>query len=232
MRDYLLFIDVETSGLPKKWDKPYNVPGNWPSVVQVSWLVYTSNGKEVKQEDHFIKDKDILLSHTATKVHGITSSFLDDAGIKRKRTLSILNNDLKKYKPLVIGHFIQLDLHVLGADYYRSGVENRLAQFPTFCTMEASKHLVRNPTKKFLRLYELHQLLFKTSTVLHHNANEDARLTARCFFELLRRADIDAAKVSAEQKFVSEPKPANKKRGCMFMFSFLLILTIVILKLL
>lgn len=46
LKDYLLFIDTEATGLPKKWNLPYNTPGNWPDAVQISWLLYTKEGQK------------------------------------------------------------------------------------------------------------------------------------------------------------------------------------------
>ncbi len=57
MSDYLLFIDTETSGLPKKWGLPYSAKNNWPFSVQIAWVIYTKEGQKVKQENHFIKEK-------------------------------------------------------------------------------------------------------------------------------------------------------------------------------
>jgi DNA polymerase-3 subunit epsilon len=53
LNDYLLFIDTEASGLPLKWNLPYNADENWPHALQVSWLIYDKYNTLVKQQDHY-----------------------------------------------------------------------------------------------------------------------------------------------------------------------------------
>jgi len=57
VNNHLLFIDTETSGLPKKWNKPYDTLGNWPHAVQVAWLVYSESGELIKEENFYIRDE-------------------------------------------------------------------------------------------------------------------------------------------------------------------------------
>lgn len=35
-----LFIDTETTGLPKEYDAPYTDIDNWPRLVQLAWIVF------------------------------------------------------------------------------------------------------------------------------------------------------------------------------------------------
>jgi DNA polymerase III subunit epsilon len=224
VRDYFLFIDTEASALPKKWDEPYSKKGNWPHSVQLSWIIYTKDGKEIKQENHYISDNDFEISNSAKTVHGITREFINGNGISRKEVLALLTTDINKYDPLIIGHFIELDFHLIGADCYRAGIRNPLLDYPTFCTMLATTHLVQNPSKKFLKLCDLYSLLFNASMANHHNALEDARATAKCFFELLKRGEIDNAKIAKQEKFLTEPKLKKDNNGCAFIFLIALLL--------
>lgn len=178
------------SGLPKRWDLPYTQEGNWPFTLQVSWLVFTKDGQLVKTEDHYIKDLSIDISESSRRIHGLTQEFININGQSRKDVLSLLRDDLQTYQPIVIGHFIELDFHVLSADYQRLGQENPMQEWPFFCTMLATRHRVKNPAKKYLSLDELHQQLFAVPFANQHNALDDAAATAACFFELLKRREI------------------------------------------
>ena len=111
-------------------------------------------------------------------------------GESRRKVLSYLSKDLYKYKPLVVGHFMEFDYHILSADYCRAEVNNPLKKLPIFCTMLATKQFVRNPEVKFLRLGELYKTLFNSSLENQHNAMVDSQATAECFFELVKRGVI------------------------------------------
>jgi DNA polymerase-3 subunit epsilon len=190
VKDYLLFIDTEASGLPKKWNLPYSVPENWPHAVQVSWLIFTKTGEKIKEENHYINNNDFDISPGALSVHGLTKQFLQQTGMPRRELLQLLTRDLQQYEPTVVGHFTELDYRVIGADYFREGLENPMEALSTFCIMKATQHLQQNPDSKFLRLGNLYEILFKRPLLSQHNALVDATATAECFFELVKRKEI------------------------------------------
>lgn len=199
MRDYLLFVDTETSGLPKDWKKPYSKKGNWPHIVQVAWVIYTKDGNEVKAENHFINNDDFRITAASQKIHGITPELLLKNGKSRKTVMKFLSEDLQKYQPLVVGYFMQLDFHMLGVGFYRSGMENPLKELPTFCAMKASASYSHFPYRKYLGLKELYTKLFQTPLLHQHDAMVDARATARCFFELVKKGVIDDETIAQQQ---------------------------------
>lgn len=201
MSNYLLVIDTETSSLPKRWDKPYSLSGNWPFAVQISWYVYTREGEVVKREDHYINNNDFEISEASFAIHKLDKQFLSAKGEERKNVLTLLSSDLNLYKPLVIGHCIELDFHVLGAEYYRSDMENPLTSLSTFCTMIASEKLSYNPARKYLRLGDLYKTLFNKPLLNQHNAIVDAGATGECFFEMHRRKLID------DRMIAEQPQP-------------------------
>lgn len=214
MRDYLLFIDTECSGLPRRWDAPYSEESNWPYSLQVAWVIYTKDGQEVKWENHYIKDDDFKISPSAYKIHRITREFLLKNGKSRREVMTLLADDVLKYQPLIVGHFLQLDIHMAAVDFYRANIENPLKNLPSFCTMLASSVLVKNPRKKYLRLPELYDMLFNTILVYHHNAIVDVRATAECFFELVKRGYINDEVIEQQQIKAAPPPAATEKPGC------------------
>ncbi len=214
MQKYLLFIDTETSGLPKDWKLPYSDNANWPYAVQVSWVIYTAEKVEVKREDHYIGDTDFVISKKAYGVHGITRAYLDQHGEPRKTVMDLLYNDLVQYQPLVVGHFVELDLHVTGADFYRLGMEQPIVNLPMFCTMLSTKHMVRNPQMQYLKLGQLYELLFNKQMPKQHNALVDALATAECFFELLRLGTIDDEIIAKQQSEREKIQKPVLKGGC------------------
>lgn len=200
MEDYILFVDTETSGLPKKWNVPYNTDGNWPFSVQIAWIIYDRYGHEIKRENYYIYEEEIELEAASVKVHGITLDFLKENGVRRKFVLRKLAYDIKKYRPLMVSHFVEFDKHILNADFYRSKMDCPLENIPSYCTMLASKSYIKNPQSNFLRLAEFYDFLFGKVLEGLHDAIRDAEATASVFFELVRRGDWNDEKIKEQQK--------------------------------
>lgn len=222
MRDYFLFLDIETSGLPRKWDLPGSDTDNWPCAVQVSWTVCHRSGQKIKTEDHYVNNGAVSLCAKAKQVHGLTQDFLRRHGKPREAVLTAFRNDLEAYRPLIVGHFLELDFRVLTADFCRIGRKNPMDDCPLCCTMLATQHLVRNPAKKYLRLEELHHLLFDASFANPHNAAMDVQATAACFFALVEKGEINP-----EADFRNEilrHRKTSGRPGCGLLF-FLFIFT-------
>lgn len=228
MTDYLLFIDTEASGLPKNWRLSYSAKNNWPFSVQISWIIYTREGQKVKEENHFIKENDLKIARSAIKIHGITQSFLKANGVDRRKVMQMLSDDVQKYNPLIIGHFMEFDYHMAGVDFYRTGIENPVKKEMTFCTMLATAHFVKNPVSKFLRLSQLYEMLFNNAFKNQHNALADATATSECFFELVRRGEINDQTIISQQKETFKSYRGNKGTGCIVPLLFILFLFLLI----
>lgn len=148
-------------------------------------------------------------------------------GGDRKEVMDLLHKDLEKYQPLVIGHFMEFDRHMIGADFYRTGIENLVKKQNTFCTMLATTHLVKNPSLHFFRLGELYEALFQKTLQNQHDALVDAKATSECFFELLRRNEIDDETIALQQK-EAQSETVTKDSGCFIPMLALIVFTILI----
>jgi len=190
LKKHLLFIDTETTGIPKRWKLPYSEIENWPSAIQVSWILYEDNGSEVKREDCYINVSDLEISAKSFKIHGITKEFLSKNGKDRKPVLEKLSKDIQQYQPIIIGHFTKFDIDTLSCDFYREGLENPFKQSTFYCTMLKSKDYNFNPSVIYLRLNQLFEFLFNKKMQPSHNAMIDAEITAKCFFEIRSRGEI------------------------------------------
>lgn len=233
MKEYLLFVDTETSGIPKDWNKPYSEAGNWPYIVQIAWVVFTKDGKEVKSENHYIKSNDYTISDVSRRIHGITEDFLQTHGKERKAVMQLLHHDLLEFQPLVISHFAQLDFHMVGLGFYRAGLTNPLLNLPTFCTMTLTHNFKISPFQKQLRLGELYQRLFSLSLENQHDALVDARATAKCFFKLKDNGDIDDGIIKRQQiderpSYELGKKP-NLKKNIIYVIGILLSVIVIYL---
>jgi DNA polymerase III subunit epsilon len=228
LREYLLFIDTEASGLPKKWRAPSPNDNNWPHSVQISWVVYRKDGTEIKYENHYVGDNDFRIRPSAIKIHGITREYLNKEGVGRGEILTKLTNDIKEYEPLLIAHFMEFDYHLLTADFIRSGIENPLPNAELFCTMLATKGYLSESKRPFLKLCDVYYMLFNETLNDQHNALVDARATAECFFELLKRGHINDDKIK-EQNIFERIENVDKNVGCSAFVLIIVIVTVMII---
>ena len=186
----LLFIDTETTGKPKKWNLPYSATDNWPSAVQLSWILFDKNGFEIKRENFYIDVEDLKISSRSQKIHGISREFLTQNGQTRRQVLKKLSEDIVEFNPLIVGHFTEFDIHTLSCDFYRSDLENPFTGSQFYCTMLKSKEFNSKPEVTYLRLPELYQFLFNENMTVFHNALYDVEATAKCFHKIFSEGKI------------------------------------------
>lgn len=231
--DYLLFVDTETTGLPKKWNEAYSTKNNWPHIVQIAWIITDFKGKVLKKENHYIKIGEEKISENAYKIHHISSKFLSLHGKPRAWVLDLFDQDIRYYQPLLVGHFMELDFHMLKADYFRSDLSTYiLDQLPQYCTMQTSSRYVRNPEVQGLRLGEFYTYLFNEKARKMHNALADTETTLKIFFELLNINEISKEEIFSQQASL-KTKQKFPDKWISFSFGlFILILSIILLVLL
>ncbi|GAB2787217.1 DNA polymerase-3 subunit epsilon [Hymenobacter luteus] len=209
-QEYLLFLDTETTGLPRRWDRPYAEEKEWPCIAQLAWVVYTTAGEWVKSDQDYLQIPAGRMPAAAIAIHGLTPEFLREHGQEPAAVLRRLLQDLETYHPRVVGHFLRFDFHVLGAAFSRAGLPNPLPGLPQFCTMKATwPPLSGAPHHRHLRLHELHELLFGRPMDRLHDAYLDAAATARCFFELQRRGLLPPAKLAGQLPLSVPGAPAS-----------------------
>jgi DNA polymerase-3 subunit epsilon len=190
VQDYILFVDTETTGYPSGWTAPYSIDARWPHIVQLAWVLYDNQGKFIKGESHYLKPPTNKLTASSIHVHGLNDQFLSDNGEDPKQILKLFYSDLKIYNPLVVGHYIRFDFHILGANFYRYGLANPLINLQTFCTMLSVQPTDTAGIIRYQRLNEVYFRLFHAYLEKEHDAWIDASATARVFFELLQKNEI------------------------------------------
>ncbi|MFB6320686.1 exonuclease domain-containing protein [Saccharicrinis sp. FJH54] len=198
---YILFLDTETSGIPKHWDNPVLFEKKWPYILQISWVIYDEDGNKVKSENHYIKPGRIRITKSSRKIHGITLKKLDKIGEDRREVVELLAADFEFYKPLIVGHFLEFDKKMLNVGFYRSGIKYDADRLPTFCTMQLTRDAGLNPNGTgYLRLKDLYRVLFHKNQQNPHDALNDAETTALCFFELKKRGLITDQVISDQKQ--------------------------------
>ncbi len=203
MHDYFLFIDTETSGLPKNWRAPYSKENNWPHILQIAWIIFDSNYIEVKRENHYLQNNGFSIDRAAQKIHHITNEFLAINGEPVKPVMQSFCEDMKKFNPLVIGHFIELDFHMVNVELNRLGIDSIFENSTFYCTMKASADYVTNSIISHLKLDKFYTILFNEEPAEHHNALSDALNTSKIFFHLLKDRKISLTSIyNQEQTFI------------------------------
>ena len=220
-------IDTECSSLPKNWKASYAQSENWPFLVQISWLIYRWDGTLVKQENHYISDPDFNTSPESLAIHHISDDMRKEKGTSTKSVLSLLSADLKSYQPIILGHFVELDFHLINAAYYRIGLQdNPLMHLPFFCTMQASAQLPQMSNNRQLRLTDLFRFLFSEEQPFPHNAYYDALAAAKCFFRIKEEIPMTLAYVKQQKPFIQniQYQRNTKKLGMALFLAVLLVL--------
>ena len=224
---YLLFLDTETTGLPTSWKQPYARPQHWPAIAQLGWQVFTTEGRLVKQDEAYLRVPPGRMTAAAEAIHGLTEAFLAAQGQAPAAVLARLLADLEQYRPRVVGHFLRLDFHVIGAALAGAGLPNPLPALPQFCTMRITQDARLGSPGRQLRLQELHEELFGEALARQHDAAVDAAATARCFFELRRRGLIPAGVLTGQPRLTEpeqNPLPGRGRLGWLILMVVALLL--------
>ena len=187
---YLIF-DTETTGLPKSWNAPITNTDNWPRCVQIAWQLHDGMGNVIEHNDFLIKPEGYNIPYDAERIHGISTELATEQGISLAEGLVLFNEALGK-TTFIVGQNVNFDLNIMGCEFHRLGVENKLTSLPVLdtCT-EKTAFLCQIPGGrggkfKLPTLTELHTHLFGTGFGDAHNATADVEATTRCFLELIR----------------------------------------------
>jgi DNA polymerase-3 subunit epsilon len=185
-----LFFDTETTGLPRNWNAPVSDLSNWPRLVQIAWLLYDRDGKKISGKDHIIRPHGFTIPQEAARIHGITTERAISEGVSLKEALEDFSLALEGVSCLV-AHNIRFDEKIVGAEFLREGIENKLSRTDKICTMAETTHYCKLPGNygdyKWPKLSELYFTLFNDKFEEAHNAAVDIKACAECFWELRRR---------------------------------------------
>lgn len=210
---YLIF-DTETTGLPKNYKAPVSDSENWPRAVQISWQLHNHEGALIDHQDFLIKPKGFDIPFLSEKIHGISTALAIKEGRELSQVLNAFEETVLK-SDFVVGQNIDFDLNIMGAEFYRMGITTTLLEKKILdtCT-ERTANLCqltggRGGKFKLPTLSELHQRLFETTFEEAHNASADVEATARCFFELIRIGEFDAASLGVTEEILEQFKIAN-----------------------
>ncbi len=189
----LLFLDTETTGLPKSATDPIE---KWPRIVQLAWSLYDNDGTCESRNSFIIYPTDFSIPMDSARIHGITTERAKSEGVSLYKVLPQFNADVEKAET-VVAHNLDFDLPIVTTEFLRCSLETGLAEKQKFCTMKTPQVVswCKLPSKsgrgyKWPTLNELHLRLFETEFVDCHDAGDDVEACVRCYFELQKRGII------------------------------------------
>ena len=179
-----LFIDTEATGLPVQ-----NTTGSFtPRLVQLGWLLTDDQGMVLRSFDEIIKPSGFQIPKRTVDIHGISTDQAYQLGIPLSMALKSLSEVLR-FTHFIVGHNIDFDYQVIQSEFKRSQIQTLFNRYPRFCTMKSPKiieycRVMRGDRKAdWPSLSELYFHLFNEHFQAH-NAYQDARACAQCFFQL------------------------------------------------
>lgn len=193
-----LFFDTETNGLPKSWKAPHSDTANWPQPVSIAYAEFDQDGKPISERYAILRRDDLnelTWDMGAQKVHGITYKQSMAEGEDRRQVMTdFLSDAAIAHK--IIAHNIKYDIAITVAEFWRvfGQYNDPFLKEKQFCTMFSTTNICKLPHAngrrggyKWPKLEELYRFLFQEEMVGAHNALDDIKATAKCFFELRRR---------------------------------------------
>ena len=212
---YLIF-DTETTGLPKSWNAPITNTDNWPRCVQIAWQLHDEMGNILEHNDFLIKPDGYNIPYDAERIHGISTELAEEQGIALADGLVLFNEALQKTK-FIVGQNLNFDLNIMGCEFHRLGVENKLTSLPVLDTCTEKTALMcqipggRGGKFKLPTLTELHTHLFGGGFGDAHNATADVEATTRCFLELIRIQEFTKEQLDADVTYFKNFTETNPK---------------------
>lgn len=189
MSDHILFIDVETTGLPitRGYDKYYSPEETQyydkSRVIELAYAICTYDGKLIEKYNELIIPDGFNIENT--HIHGIKEEDAYKYGKYIKEVLDRLCVDLDKVSTIV-AHNINFDMNIILAECYRYGNNDLVRKINSKnkqCTMAIGRNLMK--TYKSPKLVELYHYLFKRSVSQDHRAFSDVMLCLECYFEIV-----------------------------------------------
>lgn len=185
MKQYLLFIDAETTGLIKHPRNEYDLKDQ-PYLLQVSYILCNSKAQEVKQHNYLIKPDNFKLSHETNQVHNrkYEKALIDGHNIKN--VLIKIDSAIKE-SYIIIGHNINFEKLILEIEFERNGLTTNIKNKLQFCTMiDYYKMKIKSKDKMYKKptLEELSINLLGKSLIKKQNSIENVRTIFQCFWEM------------------------------------------------
>ena len=188
MNDYIMFVDVETTGIPvsKDYDR-YHHPSKLKyyeksRIVEIAYIICDQNKDIVKQVSLIIKPTNFTIENS--HIHGITQEDANDIGENINQVIEEMNIDIENVNTIV-SHNLLFDLNVILSECYRidhKDIIQKLKKTNHICTMYQGKDVMNSI--KSPKLTELYNHLFQNEFDQKHRALSDAQACKDCYYKM------------------------------------------------
>lgn len=150
----LLVFDTETTGLPQTKILNPDTLGQWPTVVQFSYIIFDTDLNDiVESKDAVIKvPESISISEESSKIHGITNEVSKNSGVIINDVLNEFFYDLRSVNG-IIGHNINFDLNMVKVELLRI-IYNKLLTNEQIKMYKYDLHFITNYKNIYCTLQE------------------------------------------------------------------------------
>jgi len=185
----LLFLDTETTGLPKKRSSALDERGVWPDIVSIAWALYDT-GVLCKKVYSVVQPDGWNIPADSIRIHGITMEKASSQGKPLAEMLELLAIDLATVDA-VVAHNLDFDKNVVFNAYkWRLGRDPRpIWPLAEICTMRKSEAELKLPSShprpgrfKLPSLKELYVATFNTEPAEQHNSLKDVELLCEIYW--------------------------------------------------
>ncbi len=198
-----IFIDTETTGLPRDpYASPYELK-NWPRIVQISWIITDAYGHVLLKDNYIIKPSGFSIPKQATKIHGIDNQ---RAALEGKPIEFVLNKLIEDCNGVncLVGYNISFDEHVIDAELIRANLPLVFEEMETFCVMKSFGVFFNSGDGNGARwhypsLEDLYLQFFNHFLSNAHNSASDIQATMEIFWKM-RGKEIESSKHPEEIK--------------------------------
>ena len=190
-----LFFDTETTGLPVMDNISAELcPGNWPRLVQLSWILTDDCGNVLKEMNKYVIPEGFAIPAEAVAIHGISTAYARYWGERLERVLHVFNKSLRM-ADYVVCHNSWFDTNVIIGEMIRENISCDMHKKVHICTMLSGTDLCAIEygwygEYKWPKLQELYYELFHKYFDDSHNAMADVRALVDCFWEMSDRGYI------------------------------------------
>lgn len=188
-----LFLDTETTGVPRRRSAPPAAIQQWPRLVQIAWALYGEAGNWLATEAHVVYPAEFAIPAAAIRIHGISTARAKSDGKPLGWVMERFLRAVGEYGRVLVGHNVAFDRNVIAAEMYRLGypedtVQKEFCAMRQICLMTSTAAFCRLPGRfgrpKYPTLAELYRKLFGEEFRGCHSALADVEASARCFFRL------------------------------------------------
>jgi DNA polymerase-3 subunit alpha len=184
---YKIFIDTETTGLPKKTNTDYysyeNIDNyNNARMIEIGYMIYDNSDNLIREYSQLIKPDGFIINNT--KIHGIEHNTALNEGKNINEVLDILEDDLSNVN-YIIAHNLVFDINIILSEAYRLNkfnLINKLKKLNQECTLTLSLKMF----KKRYRLVNLYPFLFNKEIIQEHRALSDVKILVECYNEMTK----------------------------------------------